>query len=118
MGDAADDLAHQEWQENSRYHGELNPRGYKLAEDFVWTTQTGEKIPLNKMGDRHLLNCLKVIERQQAQDPGSFGGGDPDDSDGAYFAKEAEEAHNDRLRESLFETHQVLTTEAKHRGLI
>lgn len=67
MGDMADDLAHQEWQENSRYHSELNPRGVKTSEDFVWTMHDGKKIKLSDMGVDHIKNCiwtLKMLQRQ------------------------------------------------------
>ncbi len=30
----------------------------------VWKTKSGEKIPINKMDDRHLLNSIRFLERR------------------------------------------------------
>ena len=63
MGDMADDLAYREWQENSRWHGELNPRGIKTPDDFVWTTKDGKRLKLRDMETSHIENCIKMLER-------------------------------------------------------
>lgn len=32
--------------------------------EIVWTTKEGEKIPINKMTDAHLINAIKILEKE------------------------------------------------------
>lgn len=61
MGQGAEDLEWLEQRQNSRWHHELNPRGYKTSEDFVWTTKDGTKIKLSDMTDSHIQNCVDIL---------------------------------------------------------
>lgn len=63
MGQHADDLALQEQNENTRWHKELNPRGYKTSEDFVWTTNSGAKLKLSQMTTSHIENCINMLDK-------------------------------------------------------
>lgn len=37
-------------------------------EEIVWTTVTGEKIPINKMTSEHLINAIKYFERKEQEE--------------------------------------------------
>lgn len=114
MGDMADDLEHQEYQENSRWHHELNPRGIKTSEDFAWVTRDGKKLKLSEMTDTHIANCIALLGRSLAQRPPEqhYMG----DSDFAEDAVEAENRHNERLAASLEKAIEIFRTELNHRG--
>jgi len=32
----------------------------------IWTTKSGEKVPIRLMGDRHLLNTIRLLQRTYA----------------------------------------------------
>lgn len=31
--------------------------------ELIWTTKIGVRIPVSKMGTRHIVNCIRMIER-------------------------------------------------------
>lgn len=33
------------------------------ANEIVWTTKSGEKIPINKMTEEHIINAISLAER-------------------------------------------------------
>lgn len=33
-------------------------------DEIVWTTKEGKKIPINKMSDTHLINAIKMLEKE------------------------------------------------------
>lgn len=69
MGDMADDYAYQQLCESMPY-SEFNPRGYKTAENFVWTMRSGEKIKLSNMTSSHIKNCIRMLQHQLIPDVG------------------------------------------------
>lgn len=43
-------------------------RRVEKKEIFVWTTRDGREIPVNKMEDQHLVNSIKMLERNAKRD--------------------------------------------------
>lgn len=72
-------------------------RGFSQA---MWRQKGGMEIKVADMDYRHVKNCIALLERHLAKDPG-FMGACSDDSDGAQMAAECEERHNQELREYL-----------------
>lgn len=66
----------------------------------MWRQKVGAEIKVADMGYRHIKNCIRLLERHLAQDPG-FMGTCSEDSDGAQMAVECEEHHNQALRQYL-----------------
>ena len=41
-------------------------------DELIWTTRDGTKIPLRKMTDEHIKNCLNCMERANAYEEAYF----------------------------------------------
>ena len=38
-----------------------------MSKQIMWTTKSGEKIPIKEMTTQHIKNCIKAIEEERIQ---------------------------------------------------
>lgn len=95
MGQAAEDLYDQELSDS------FGLESHRHRSEYQWETADGKVLKLSEMRASHLQNCIHMLERKLAERPSSWGGPDPDDSDGSYWGQLSEEAHNERVAENI-----------------
>lgn len=87
---------------------------------FIWTTREGEKLKPNQMGDRHLLNALRMVQNHivDMKEMNQFAWS-PFAPQGEIASEMFEEAMDEMLEDSprWYEAERALKREAKKRGL-
>lgn len=61
MGEMAE-LAMREYGDTEDSWSDVD-REKELAEQGIWVTREGQQIPIREMGDRHLLNSRRLLDR-------------------------------------------------------
>lgn len=98
------------------------------ALEAIWTTKTGDKIPVSKMDDSHLVNTIRFVRRnyqaimlhQAILCDSAYPDGEPDgaamaaESEARYAFSEAEELNDIQVRVPIY---KHLVKEANKRKL-
>lgn len=95
------------------YLGYIN--GFEEDEEFTWTTKEGQKLRLDQIGDRHLVNIINLLKRKQLR---ALNGG----YSGMCFlqgemALDAAESAIDLEQQEYDDLIAFLSSEARTRGL-
>jgi len=84
----------------------------------TWTTREGETIPIEKLTDSHLMNCIRLLERLYARTIGLYLIGPGPQGEMAQDAFDREfDALDEGGPETINESYTDLVEEADARGI-